>query len=159
MKELLMLLLLNMGCSQDLIEANGMIVKWRHQDDRVYFDLYAPTGGWLAIGFNETPGLKDTYLIMGHVTNRKTTVQEHYVLAPGDYRTFDQLREPISVMDISGSERNGETRISFSLPESSFYQYTKNLKPGTEFHLLMAYSVADDFKHHSRMRTSIKIKL
>lgn len=141
------------------LDKNGMSVKWSFSEDQVHFNVQAPSQGWLAIGFNETADLENTYLLMGSVSDGKVMVQEHHIFRPGIYQSFEQLKEPHSVENIKGNESVNSTSISFSLPQTSFFQYVKHLKPGMEYHLLLAYSTEDDFDHHSIMRTSIKIKL
>ena len=141
------------------VKKNGMNVQWSFSDDLIHFQVHAPSAGWLAIGFNETADLNNTYLIMGAVSGNKLVVKEHHVFKPGSYQSFEQLREPESIENIEGYESEKETTIHFSLPQTSFYQYVKHLKHGMEYYLLLAYSQEDDFEHHSVMRTSIKIKL
>ncbi len=141
------------------INKNGMTVSWSFNDERICFEMTAPTKGWIAIGFNESHELTNTYLIMGVVNNGKTTVKEHHVFEPGDYQSFVAIDEPESIYNVSGQQTNTQTTIKFTLPISSFFQYTKQLKQGAAFNMLLAYSLEKDFQHHSIMRTSINVKL
>lgn len=159
---LLYLPLLPISMTQKLenkITKNDMTVSWEQQGDKISFFVNAPTNGWVAIGFNEASTLKDTYLIMGRVSHHKTEIVEHYVLKPGFYKPLKELKCPESVSDIIGKEQNRSAQIQFSLPIKALSSFQKDLKKGHEYHLLMAFSNHDDFKHHSVMRTSLKIKL
>ena len=145
--------------SHQSITQNGMTVSWSFDKENIVIEMEAPTQGWIAIGFNETSELTNTYLIMGAVTNGKAEVKEHHVFKPGDYQSFEAIGEPESITEVSGSQTSHSTSIQFSLPTSSFFQYSKTLKPNTEITMLIAYSQKRDFQHHSIMRTSINVKL
>jgi len=142
------------------ITEQGMTVSWQFSDDCIHFTLEAPTLGWVAIGFNESPDLSDTYLIMGRVNDQAVSVWEHYVYRPGDYTPFSVIGEDTQIFEANGEEKNGKTRIRFKLPlSSSSSRYRKPIAPGSQYHLLMAYSREDDFQHHSMMRTTVHITL
>ena len=144
---------------QKQVTRNEMTVKWHFDDGYIYFELVSPEKGWVAIGFNESDALKDTYLLMGSISPVGTTVKEYHVFRPGDYQSFESIREPESVDKIHGTENENGTKIAFRLPQTSFFQYAKQLEPENELFLTMAYSLEDNFDHHSIMRTSVKIKL
>jgi DOMON domain len=142
-----------------LIEKNGMKVRWEHQASRIYFDMEAPTDGWVAIGFNHSENTTGNYLLMGNIVNGVVNVVEHYTSSPGSYQSFEALKTNPSVADVEGKETVKNTYIRFSLPVKATNSYARNLSPPNEYVLLMAYSREDDFQHHSMMRTSSNIKL
>jgi hypothetical protein len=141
------------------IRKNGMEVNWVYRDDRVQFKIKAPKTGWVAIGFNESDQLENTYLIMGSVVGDLVTVKEHFVVMPGDYRSIETFGAPILVDAIDGIENREGTMVEFSLPIKAIDFYRKDLGPGKSYFLLMAYSQEDDFQHHSAMRTQTTIQL
>jgi hypothetical protein len=141
------------------ITQNGMTVSWLYRQDRMYFEMEAPTEGWVAIGFNERNTLPGSYLLMGSVVAGTPNVVEHYTLSPGDYRPVSALGAAPQLNDVGGSESGGKTRIRFSLPIESRHQYAKNMIEGSSWILHMAYSREDDFQHHSMMRTAVKVQL
>lgn len=141
------------------IQRKGMTVSWHHAGDRVYFEVSAPTTGWVTIGFNESAGITGAYLLMGRVSGAKAEVVEHRTLSPGNYRPITELDGQVSVRDVSGGEENGSTTLNFSLPTQAIGEHQKSLPAGRKLHLILAYSQADDFRHHSRMRTSMNIEL
>lgn len=141
------------------IRKNGMEVTWAYENNRVQFEMKAPTTGWIAIGFNEAGQLKNTYLIMGRVANNLVKVKEHFIVEPGDYRSIETFGAPVLVDAIEGLENEEGTVIRFSLPIEAIDAYRKSLEPGTHYSLLMAFSLEDDFQHHSVMRTQTTIQL
>ena len=141
------------------ISKNNMKVKWKIEKELICFEMEAPCDGWVAIGFNETSSLTGTYLLMGRVRNGKTEVVEHYTDKPGNYKSIDQYGVASQITIISGTETANFTRLKFSIPVEAASKYHKNLLSDTKWTLLMAYSLDDDFQHHSIMRTSVDIKL
>lgn len=141
------------------IQKNGMTVSWYYSQDRIFFEMNAPTNGWITIGFNTSSGTKDAYLLMGNIQQDRTELVEHYTLNPGNYKPITTLNAKAQVKDIEGEEIGKQTTLQFSLPIKAFSQYQKDLKPGLEYNMILAYSREDDFQHHSMMRTSLPIKL
>jgi hypothetical protein len=141
------------------ITKNGMTVNWEFKDNRIYFEMTAPTDGWVAIGFNNIENITGNYLIMGKLEKDKVTVEEHYTISLGNYQSFNKLKINASVENVEGVETAKKTTIKFSLPIISNNKYAKDLNERSEYILLIAYSQEDDFQHHSIMRTSSKIIL
>ena len=141
------------------VSKNNIKISWHFEKDRIYFEMSAPTDGWVTIGFNTTAGTKGAYLLMGNIVDSKASVVEHYTLSPGNYKTIESLGEVPQVSDVSGSEISSYTRLKFSLPLKSTSDYQKDLMVGTEYTMIIAYSREDDFQHHSTMRTAIDISL
>ncbi|MGJ3234841.1 DOMON domain-containing protein [Marivirga sp.] len=136
-----------------------MTVKWRIEEETIFFEMEATTEGWVAIGFNESTSLAGTYLLMGRVVKGKAEVVEHYTANAGSYKPITQYGITSQTHLISGTESDGITRLKFAIPLAAASTYHKELLPDSEWPLLMAYSLDDDFQHHSIMRTSLTIKL
>ncbi len=141
------------------VQKNGVTVTWEHQNSRIFFEMTAPTDGWVAIGFNTSQDITGNYLLMGQVVDGKPKVTEHYTLSPGYYEPFSAMKVAESVTDVEGTEVKGKTTLKFSVPVVPANSYAKRLDEGTSYVLLLAYSQEDDFQHHSMMRTSMRIQL
>lgn len=144
---------------QKQIEKNQMKVTWMHKSGRVHFSMEAPTEGWVTIGMNTGQGMAGAYLLMGRIVSGKSEIVEHYTSSPGNYAPIGDYGIPVQVKDVKGIQSQGKTKLTFSLPHSPISKYHRSLEPGREYDLIIAYSTSDNFQHHSRMRTSIKIKL
>ena len=147
------------GNSEKTISRNKMKVSWYYKADKIYFEMSAPTDGWVTIGFNTTSGTKGAYLLMGNVINSKPNVTEHYTLNPGNYKAITELGEKNQVSNVWGVESSSGTSIKFSLPVKPVNKYQKDMSEGNKYTMIIAYSQEDDFQHHSIMRTSVNIKL
>lgn len=141
------------------IEKNGMSVEWYHKADRVYFEVQAPTDGWVAIGFNNKDRLTGNNLIMGAVKDNKVEMTDGYIVGVGNHQVMEKIGGSNQLQDIEGRESMGKTTVAFSLPVKAADQFHFDLDQGKTYFLLIAYSRADDFEHHSTMRTSVSINL
>lgn len=141
--------------AQQSFESNDMKVEWTFTKSEIEISIHTPTKGWQAIGFNNKEGLAGTYLIMGRVKDQKAEVIEHYIKQPGNYFPTEHQRAKI----INFAEDSGGTHIQFMLPRKSSHKYQLPFSPNTKYHLLYAYSLEDDFQHHSTMRKSTIINL
>lgn len=138
---------------------NGMTVNWQHCSDSIQIEMSAPTGGWLCIGFNEKDEITHANLFMGCVRDNKVELVEHYVISPGNYKPIRDLGILDRVRIIEGAEKDGVTTIRFTIHLNTNNSHQKDLSIGTALSLIMAYSMEDDFQHHSIMRTSTQIQL
>lgn len=141
------------------VEINEMKVDWHFIDDRIYFEMIAPTDGWVTIGFNNKAGTTGAYLLMGNIIEGQVNLVEHYTKSPGNYLPISELGAKPQVENVNGVEGYNQTTIKFSLPIKSMNKYQKDLSKGTEYIMIIAYSQEDDFQHHSIMRTSVNIRL
>jgi DOMON domain len=139
--------------------ANGMTFQWRFDKDHLQCKTTAPTDGWVAIGFNTKDELTGTNLIMGAVEQDYLTIDDRFIVKPGDHKSIIDLGGSEALLHRSGKEENGKTTIFFSIPLSVNDKFHHNLYEGREYYVLMAFSQEDDFQHHSMMRTTIKLKL
>ncbi|MGB0983993.1 MAG: DOMON domain-containing protein [Saprospiraceae bacterium] len=141
------------------IDKNGMKVSWHFENERVYFEVSAPTNGWVTIGFNQNSEIQGAYLLMSNVIQDRVNVVEHYTISAGNYKPITELGSVAKVENIKGKEVGDSTQIAFSLPVGALSKYQKDLKPNMDYFMILAYSRADDFQHHSMMRTHIKVTL
>lgn len=141
------------------VSKNGLTVTWKYVEDRIYFDMQAPTDGWVAIGFNTGSGMTGAYLLMGRVTKGKAEVVEHYTTSPGNYKPITVHGAEAQVADVSGIEKGKNSQLSFSLPVNAMSKYQRDLSPGSNYTCILAFSRDDDFQHHSMMRTSAEVEL
>lgn len=141
------------------IEKNGMSVQWEIQGEWLYMEMIAPTTGWVAVGLNPDEGLEGTHLIMAAVEAGTVNLSDRHIVAPGDHRSIVELGGRPALILVEGSETTRLTSVSFKMPLRASDRFHHNLEPGKKFYLLMAFSLEDDFMHHSVMRTSVEISI
>lgn len=141
-------------------EKNGMLIRWKFGEQKVFFEISAPGSGWLGIGFNPSSGLSGTNLIMGAVLkDGSVRMSDRHIVAPGEHHSIEEMGGKSVLTDISGVQKGGLTKINFAMPRDFSDKYHFALSAAKRYHLLIAYSREDDFSHHSMMRTEIEINM
>ncbi|MEX1364909.1 MAG: DOMON domain-containing protein [Nannocystaceae bacterium] len=140
------------------VTAVGMIFDWRVEGRSLRGRMQAPTTGWVTVGFNPEDSLAGSKLVMGYVAGDEVVVEEH-IADPPNHRPKTQLGGHHAVSEVSGAERDGTTTIEFLLELDSGDPVDVVLRPGSRYHLTMAWSHEDDLYHHSARRTSVEIVL
>ena len=136
-----------------------MKISWEHHKDRVTFTASAPDDGWVALGFNSKNDIVGSNLIMVGVKGTTATAQDFYVVSAGNPKPVGTLGSTSQVENAVGQDKNGITTISFSIPIKALDQYHQDLSKGRQLWLICAYSMEDEFDHHSRMRRHVQITL
>lgn len=138
---------------------NGMTIGWSVVGDRLNIAARAPTSGWLVVGFNDKPGLDGGKLVFMRVRNGRAEAEVHRT----DFRwpaPFHRARTTFGgtnyVKDVQGTESAKGTVVSCAIPLVSGEPNDVKLTVGQTLHITLAYSVSDDYDHHSRMRTTVK---
>lgn len=148
------------GNNTHQITKRGMSFAWTFSGSLINIRLRAPTQGWLAVGFNSKNQLANTNLIMGAIyPSGELVVQERAILRAGTHRAKVELGLVDRLTQISGCPDGRGTAVSFSMSTAVSDKYSYSLVRGQKIHLLLAYSQAPEFDHHSRMRTHLLLKL
>lgn len=158
-----MILLMGLGAPGfRQIEHAKMRFEWRIVADRIEIQLSAPTTGWVLVGFNDRPGLDGARLFFTRVRAGQVEAEAHRT----DFRFPAPFHQRITrhggvedFEDLRGETRGGVTRTAFSVPLIAKGAPHVRLSPGKSIHVIMAWSVSDDFDHHSRMRTGVDLTL
>jgi len=135
----------------NVIKAAGTLFEWHHADTRLVARLDAPTQGWIAVGFNARPGLRNTRFIIADVSTQPIRVEEHLALVPA-HREIGALGLAPAIKDARGAFNGTHSQLWFSLAHEIPGPPPLDLGPGQTAHVMLAWSQARDFNHHSAWR-------
>jgi len=156
----LILLSALMGVSPvNTLKTEGFELSWEQADESVMFTLSAPTSGWVAVGFTENEDIVDSNLIMLKVEDDLVYGEDQYVVGFGKHPTVESLGVESRIFNLGGNEERGRTTVSFSIIKEKLDDYHFDLSEGNEINIWLAWSVSDDFDHHSRKRILRRIEL
>ncbi len=141
------------------IDVGGMHIAWSHGNGAITFDVNAPTTGWVAVGFNETDSIVGADLVLMRIVDGKVEVQNSFVVAAGDYRPVGEVGGVSIVLSTEGGLSDGRIAMRVVLDTRGAAPHHYALGPGSEIVLIAAYSVSPDFRHHSRMRRHVRVRL
>jgi hypothetical protein len=144
------------------ISMDGFTLRWEVDSTDLHITMSAPTTGWISVGFDPTAGMKDANMIIGFVKDDSVFVRDDYGTSPTSHEADEQGDGTDDISNKAGSETDGRTEISFSIPLVSGDQRDRVLKTGETYTTLLAYggNGADDFTsyHKKRIVTSIPIE-
>ena len=138
--------------AQQHFQAGKMNAQIEMQSDSLDIILEAPTKGWLAVGFNEKNDIVKSDLIQARVRAGKVEIEDQYVTGIGQHPTDRSLGGGHNVRIVSGTETDRHTQIHLRLPLSSGDAYDFDHLQQKKYWVILAYSIDDDFQHHSTRR-------
>lgn len=141
------------------VSVDGFQATWHFEGEQLAIEIFAPTDGWVAVGFNQRDDIVNTNLIMGAVVEGTVVVEDQYVVAAGQHPQVTEIGGQSAISAVLGTEQAGQTTISFNVPQQASDSFHYDLLPGTEIYLICAYSREDDFEHHSMMRKHVRVTL
>ncbi len=145
--------------AQKTISAGGISFTYTIQGDNLECTLEAKTHGWIGVGFNDKNSIVNSDLLLFNSINGKASSTDLYVKGVGNPRKDIDLGGANTIKLLSSIEKNGITRVVFSIPLRSGDPFDFEHRLNTSYWLILAYSVEDDFNHHSRVRKHVPFKL
>lgn len=140
------------------ITAGGMVFRWQHDATALLGDLAAPTPGWLAVGFNDRAALRGTCFVMAQVSEPPGRMELRRALVP-DHEAIADAGVQASLHREEGGYAEGMSRLRFRLSHRSGDALGVILRPGSVSYVMLAWSHARDFAHHSAFREHREVVL
>lgn len=131
---------------------------WRHHHNTLIGSLSAPTSGWLAVGFNELPGLRNTRFIIAVTSISPITAEEHLASVP-DHKNVTELGLEPALQTAHGSYIDGRSHLEFQMSHKFADRPALSLAPGSRVQVMLAWSQATAFDHHSAWRKHFPLTL
>jgi hypothetical protein len=150
-----LLLMLNACRSQpspNTVTMANMTLHHQLETDSLTLTLTAPTSGWIAVGFNHNESLIGSDLIMCRVQNGRGICSDQHIRGIQDHPEDITSGGHHNIRVLDAWENGIQTQIQLRIPLQSGDPLDFIHKPQTDFQLMLAWSVDDDFSHHSRLR-------
>lgn len=141
------------------LNVGGMVIQWKTKGDQIIFDVFAPTQGWVAVGFNDRNDIVHTNLIIGASNEGVSIVEDQFVSGVGVHKPVTLFGGTSAIGNVNCFEDRSGTTLQFSLPVHKIDRLHYDLSPGTRIWLICAFSLEDDFNHHSIMRKHLEVRL
>ena len=159
---LIMLVLFTLPLSameyQHKLEIKNIQFSWTIEGDLIHVQLSAKTTGWVGIGFDPEKAMSGANIIIGAVKKGNFKVEDHYGNRKRGHDNDEKLGGKNNVINPSGSEKDGVTTISFTLPLDTGDKYDKPIKPEGTSLVMFAYGAGkDSFKSRHPYRTVYEI--
>ncbi len=129
-------------------------IHWARDEEYIYVGMRARTGGWVAVGFDATPGagMADADMILGVVVGDEVTVSDEFGTGPTAHRPDTELGGTDDILEFGGTEQEGWTTIEFKRALDTGDPYDAVLAEGT-ITIMWAYSSSKSLTaYHSANR-------
>jgi len=131
---------------------DGLTARWQTEGNALLVDLDGATDGWVLIGFNDLDALAGSRLFFARVVSGKLDVQEHLAVPP-EHRRVDRS----GLLGLAHATERMRTRVRVSIPLGEHERVS--LTPSRSYYVTLAWSMSDDFFHHSARREAKRITL
>ena len=145
---------------QHEIKVKNMQFFWTIDGDQIHVKLTAKTTGWVGIGFDPEKAMQGANIIIGAVKEGKFKVEDHYGDKKRAHQSDVKLGGKNDVLNPAGSEADGVTTISFTLPLALDEKWDKPINVSGPMKIMLAYgSGRDSFKTRHPYRTVLEVNL
>jgi len=165
-KQLLLVLIISLGVSGfaaggewKSADTGSFHLEWLVDGPNLNIRYSAETEGWLAVGFNPSKKMKDANIIIGFVEDGGVTIEDHFGTGQFSHRSDVSLGGTDDVTNKEGSEINGVTRLSFTIPLDSGKQDDRALVEGQSYKVIFASNRKDKISAKHNRRSSVEITL
>lgn len=145
--------------AQQSVEASGITFQYEVKNDSLHGVLKAPTEGWVGVGFNSKNNIVGSDLLLFNIRGKQVAGTDLFVKGAGNPVKDSENSGKNTVVIHGGTQEGGSTKIHFSIPLDSGDPNDFVHVLGQKSWLILAYSVSDDFKHHSRVRKHVPFVL
>ncbi|CCK79687.1 MULTISPECIES: DOMON domain-containing protein [Desulfobacula] len=143
---------------QHTLEVKDMQFSWTIEGEQIHVQMSAKTTGWVAVGFDPEKAMQGANIIIGAVKEGKFKVEDHYGNRKRGHKSDEEMGGKNDVLNPAGSEADGITTISFSLPLDTGDAYDKPIKQEGTTKVMLAYGAGkDSFRNRHPFRTIYEI--
>lgn len=129
-------------------------LQWKISGTNVDIKVSAPTTGWVAVGFDPSSAMLGANIIIGYVdSSNDAQIRDDY----GSGMFSHSADDDDDISNKAGTESNGTTQITFTIPLNSGDSQDKILVEGTEYKIILAYGTGDNFTAQHSVRTSVNV--
>ena len=132
------------GLSMNLmvLDKGNYRLAWSIKDQTISFQVTAKTSGWIAIGFNPTPKIKDTDMIIGYLNpNGQSKIVDAFSTGEkGPYPDDVSLGGTDDILNGKVTYNNGWTLLSFQRKLSTNDKFDKTILLNKPMKVIWSYS-------------------
>ncbi len=144
---------------QQKITIQGMSFTYSIEKEALRCTLQAKTNGWVGVGFNSKNSIVGSDLLLFNIVNDQASGVDLYVKSAGNPKNDDKIGGKSTFKILQAKEIDDTTMVQFTIPLNSSDPYDFIHKVGEQYWIILAYSVSDDFGHHSRVRKHLPFTL
>jgi hypothetical protein len=132
--------------------SEGVLFEWEVAVDTLVATISAPTTGWVSVGFNPTKMMQDANFILAYVADGEVFIRDDFGTRMTSHDSDISQGGDENVTLLGGSEEDGITSVTFSIPLKSGDTFDGEIRLSDETTVLFAYGNKDDFDSMHKWR-------
>lgn len=139
----------------------GVDVQWRVDGDELTVQMTSATTGWIAVGFDPSRMMRDANIIIGYVADGQVMLSDDYGTGNTSHGHDVDNGGTDDIISAEGTEEDGSTQITFTIPLDSGDSWDKPLVPGNTYTVIVSHGPdgADNFGDYHADRGSFEMEL
>ncbi len=129
---------------QHKLEAKDITFSWTIEGEEIHVQISAKTEGWVGIGFDPEDAMEGAGIIIGAVKDGQVKIEDHFGDRKRGHSSDEELGGKNDVKNPAGTEENGVTTISFTIPLNSGDKYDKPIPAEGVGKVMLAYGAGKD---------------
>ena len=122
-------------------------------------EIFAPTAGWIAVGFDPEFMMKGANFLIGYAVGDQVVIEDQFGVSSFHHQRDVELGGKDHIMEKSASTLANGTEIRFTIPLDSGDPYDKKLEVGKTYKIILAYGTTTDLGKKHRKKYAAELKL
>jgi hypothetical protein len=132
---------------------------WMIENQNLKIKLATQNPGWIGIGFNPTNIMKDANFILGYVKNGAAMISNQHGISSTLHKKNEDIGGASHIMNPSGTEKNGMTEISFTIPLKTGNKLDRPIDVNGNTAVLLAYGESKNLAQLHAFRAKLNVNL
>jgi hypothetical protein len=132
---------------------------WSVENKNLKIKLAAQNSGWVGVGFNSTDAMKDANFILGYVKDGAAVISNQHGISSTLHKKNEDIGGASHVMNPSGTEKNGMTEISFTVPLKTGAKLDRPIDVNGNTVVLLAYGQSKNLAQLHAFRAKLNVNL
>ena len=141
------------------VKAGEMVFQSAVDGKNLRVRIFAPTSGWIAVGFDPEFMMKGANFIIGYAENGQAIIEDQFGVSSVHHQRDVDLGGKDDVLEKAASVLPTGTEISFAIPLDSGDPYDKKLEAGKTYTIILAYGNTIDLNKRHKKKYTADLKL
>lgn len=121
--------------------------------------IFAPTTGWIAVGFDPKSVMKGANFIIGYAEGGQAVLQDQFGVSSFRHKPDSELGGKDDILEKSASVLANGTEIAFTIPLDSGDPYDAKLEAGKTVPIILAYGTTTNMSKRHKHKYSATLEL
>jgi hypothetical protein len=141
------------------VKAGEMVFQYALDGKNLKVKIFAPTSGWIAVGFDPDFMMKGANFIIGYFADGQAVIEDQFGVSSVHHQRDVELGGKDDILEKSACVLPNGSEISFAIPLDSGDPYDKKLEAGKTYTIILAYGNTIDLNKRHKKKYTADLKL